>query len=133
MHNPVTTGSNSHCYNHCHNNNHCYNHHHNNNHRYNHYHKLQPQSLDPPTNSKSKNLNKINNNKKTQNLQQNSNPTDQSMTKLNHPSTARAVEDDEQRSATALGEQSFRLVSRGSDWQASIDKLCFRSESPSSS
>ena len=45
--------------------------------------------------------------KKTQNLQQNLNPTNQSMTKLNQPSVARsaarAVEDDEQRSATALG------------------------------
>ena len=40
-------------------NNHRYNHRHNNNHYYNHRHKLQPQSPDPPTNSKSKNLNKI--------------------------------------------------------------------------
>ena len=39
MHSLVATGSNSHCYN--------------------HRHKLQPQSLDPPTNSKSKNLNQI--------------------------------------------------------------------------
>ena len=60
--------------------------------------------------------------KKTQNLQQNPNPTDQSMTKLNQPSMARAVEDDEQRSATApgraelqIGEQNFRLVSSASN------------------
>ena len=38
--------------------------------------------------------------KKNQNLQQNPNPTDQSMTKLNQPLAARAVEDDEQRSAS---------------------------------
>ena len=38
-------------------------------------------------------------NKKTQNLQQNPNPTDQSMTKLNQPSATRVVEDDEQRLA----------------------------------
>ena len=33
------------------------------------------------------------------------------MTKLNQPLAMRAVDDDEQRSATAPGEQSFRLVS----------------------
>ena len=44
MHSLVATGSNCHRYNRRHNNN--------------HRHKLQPQSLDPPTNSKSKNLNK---------------------------------------------------------------------------
>ena len=71
----------------------------------NHCHKLQPQSPYPPTNSKSKNLKKKKNKKKnqTQNLQQNPNPTNQSMTKLNQPSAARAVEDDEQRSATVPG------------------------------
>ena len=60
-----------------------------NNHRHNnnHHHKLHPQSPDPPTNSKSKNLKK----KKTQNLQQNSNPTDQSMKKLNQPSAVRST------------------------------------------
>ena len=41
--------------------------------------------------------------KMTQNLQQNPNLTDQSMTKLNQPSVARAVEDDEQRLATTPG------------------------------
>ena len=97
----------------------------------NHRHKLQPQSPDPSTNSKSKNLNQKK--KKTQNLQQNLNPTDQSMTNLNQPLAMRAVDDDEQRSATAPGEQSFRSASRASDWWASISELYFKSESPSSS
>ena len=83
----------------------------------NHRHKLQPQSPNPSTNSKSKRLNQKKK-KKTQNLQQNHNPTDQSMTKLNQPSAMRAVDDDEQRSATApgraelqMGEQRLRLAS----------------------
>ena len=84
----------------------------------NHRHKLQPQSPNPSTNSKSKSLNQKKKKKKTENLQQNLNPTDQSMTKLNQPSAMRAVDDDEQRSATApgraelqMGEQRLRLAS----------------------
>ena len=86
----------------------------------NHRHKLQPQSPNPSTNSKSKNLNQKK--KKTQNLQQNPNPTDQSMTKLNQPSVMRVVDDDEQRSATALGRTELQ-----------ISELYFKSESPFSS
>ena len=108
----VSTGSNSHRYNHRHN--------------YNHRHKLQPQHRilqqipNPKTSTKEKKK------KKTQNLQQNPNPIDQSMTKLNQPSmarsVARAVEDDEQRSMTTpgrvelqIGEQNFRLASSASN------------------
>ena len=66
---------------------------------YNHNHRILQQIPNPKTSTKKK--------KKTQNFQQNLNPTNQSMTKLNQPSVARsaarAVEDDKQRSATALG------------------------------
>ena len=78
---------------------------------YNHNHRILRQIPNPKTSTKKKK-------KKTQNLQQNLNPTDQSMTKLNQPSAMRAVDDDEQRSATApgraelqMGEQRLRLVS----------------------
>ena len=54
--------------------------------KYNHNHWILQQIPNPKTSTKKK--------KKPQNLQQNPNPTDQSMTKLNQPSTARAVEDD---------------------------------------
>ena len=75
---------------------------------YNHNPRIFQQILNPKTSTKKK---------KTQNLQQNPNLTDQSMAKLNQPSAARsktrAVEDDEQRSAIAtgrakIGELSFR-------------------------
>ena len=51
---------------------------------YNHYHRILQQIPNPKTSKK----------KKTQNLQQNPNPIDQLMTKLNQPSAARTVEDD---------------------------------------
>ncbi|KAF3970862.1 hypothetical protein CMV_005473 [Castanea mollissima] len=50
------------------------------------------------------------------------------MSKLNQPSAARAVENDEQRSVTATGQAEFQISKlSASDRQTSIGELSFRS------
>ena len=78
---------------------------------YNHNHRILQQIPNPKTSTK------LLKKKKTQNLQQNPNPTDQSMTKLNQPSTARlaarAVEDDEQRTTTVEDDEQRSTTTPG--------------------
>ena len=66
------------------------------------------------SNSKSKNLNKRGGKKKTQNLQQNPNLIDQSMTKLNQLLAVRAVEDDATSNRRALDQwRRWSLQTKG--------------------
>ena len=134
-------------------NSHRYNHRHNNNHSYNHCHKLQPQSLDPPTNSKSKSLNqkkKKKNSKSSTKPQPNRTINDQTQPTISGESCGgrRAKNGDcggrrakisdcswasrasDRRAELQIGE--LQSTSSALDWRASIGELCFRSESPSS-